>query len=172
MRRIPLAILSAACLALTACEPQGAPAGCLPARPRPRRSPPRGVPIKVGAILGHHRARLLPRAPEQKTLEMLAEKLNASGGLLGRKVQLIIKDSKGAAEQAKSLANQLIEEEKVLAILGPRRARDDADQGCLQAAKTILISCAAAEAIVNPWRRTSSSLPRRTATRRSASCRR
>jgi len=50
---------------------------------------------------------------------MLVEKINAAGGINGQKLELIIKDSGGNPEKAISFAKQLMEEDKVLAILGP-----------------------------------------------------
>jgi branched-chain amino acid transport system substrate-binding protein len=107
--------------------------------------------IKIGAILGVTGPASNLGAPEAKTLEMLVEQTNATGGLLGRKVELILKDSGASPEKAISFARQLIEEEQVLAIIGPStsgesmKVKDICEEG-----QTILISCAAAETIVNP----------------------
>jgi branched-chain amino acid transport system substrate-binding protein len=107
--------------------------------------------IKVGAILAVTGPASFLGAPEAKTLEMLIEELNAKGGINGSKVELVIKDSGASPEKAISFAKQLIEEEKVFAIIGPStsgetmKIKDIAEQG-----KTILLSCAAAEAIVHP----------------------
>jgi branched-chain amino acid transport system substrate-binding protein len=107
--------------------------------------------VKIGAILAVTGPASNLGAPEAKTLQMLVEQTNAAGGLLGRKVQLVLKDSGASPEKALSFARQLIEEEQVLAILGPStsgeslKIKDVAEEG-----RTILLSCAAAEAIVNP----------------------
>ena len=76
-------------------------------------------PVKLGAILAVTGGASWLGAPEAKTLEMLVEETNAAGGIDGRPVQLIIKDSQASAEKAISFAKQLIEEEQVLAIVGP-----------------------------------------------------
>ena len=76
-------------------------------------------PIKVGAILAVTGPASFLGAPEAKTLEMLAEEVNAKGGVNGHKVELFIMDSGANPEKAVSFAKQLIEEKKVLAILGP-----------------------------------------------------
>ena len=107
--------------------------------------------IKVGAILAVTGPASNLGAPEAKTLQMLVDQTNAAGGLLGRKVELVLKDSGASPEKALSFARQLIEEEQVLAILGPStsgeslKIKDACEEG-----QTILLSCAAAEAIVNP----------------------
>ena len=75
--------------------------------------------IKIGAILAVTGPAAFLGAPEAKTLEMLAAQVNAAGGIKGMKVELVIKDSAGDAEKALSFAKQLVEEEKVFAILGP-----------------------------------------------------
>ena len=75
--------------------------------------------IKVGAILAVTGPASFLGAPEARTLEMLTEELNAKGGINGRKIELIIKDSGASPEKAISFAKQLIEEEKVFAIIGP-----------------------------------------------------
>ena len=108
-------------------------------------------PIKVGAILAVTGGASFLGAPESKTLEMLAEEINAAGGIDGHTVELIIKDSQASAEKAISFAKQLIEEEHVLAIIGPSTSGESmAIKDICQEAQTILLSCGAAEAIVNP----------------------
>jgi branched-chain amino acid transport system substrate-binding protein len=82
---------------------------------------------------------------------MLVEKINNEGGVNGQKIELIVKDSGGKPENAVSLAKQLIEEQKVLAIIGPSTSGETmAIKNICQEGNTILLSCAAAEDIVNP----------------------
>ena len=107
--------------------------------------------IKVGAIFAVTGGAANLGGPEAKTAEMLVEKINNEGGVNGRKIELIVKDSGGKPENAISLAKQLIEEDKVLAIIGPStRGETMAIKNICQESKTILLSCAAAEDIVNP----------------------
>jgi branched-chain amino acid transport system substrate-binding protein len=107
--------------------------------------------IKVGAILAVTGPASFLGAPEAKTLEMLVQEANAKGGLGGKQVQLVIKDSGASAEKAISFAKQLIEEEKVLAIIGPSTSGETmAIKNVAEEGKTLLLSCAAAEVIVNP----------------------
>ncbi len=108
-------------------------------------------PIKIGAIFAVTGPASFLGAPEEKTATMLAEQINADGGVLGRKIELIVKDSGGSPEKAVSFAKQLIEEEKVLAIIGPSTSGETMQikQLC-EENKMLLISCAAAEVIVNP----------------------
>jgi branched-chain amino acid transport system substrate-binding protein len=107
--------------------------------------------IKVGAILAVTGPASFLGAPEARTLEMLTEELNAKGGIGGKKIQLIIKDSGASPEKAISFAKQLIEEEKVFAIIGPSTTGETmAIKNLAEESKTLLLSCAAAESIVNP----------------------
>ncbi len=108
-------------------------------------------PIKVGALLSVTGPASFLGGPEQKTLEMAVEELNAKGGLAGRPVQLIVKDTGGSPEKAVSFAKQLIEEEQVFAIIGPSTSGETmAVKGLAESSGTLLLSCAAAEVIVNP----------------------
>jgi branched-chain amino acid transport system substrate-binding protein len=108
-------------------------------------------PLKIGALLSVTGPAAFLGAPEARTLEMLVEQANAKGGLAGRKIQLIVKDTAGSPEKAVSFAKQLIEEEQVFAIIGPATSGETMQvKAIAEEAKTPLLSCAAAEAIVNP----------------------
>ncbi|TFG50944.1 MAG: ABC transporter substrate-binding protein [Candidatus Brocadiia bacterium] len=112
---------------------------------------PEAPPVKVGAIFAVTGGASFLGAPEKKTVEMLVNKINSTGGVNGHKIELIVKDSGGKPENAISLAKQLINEDKVLAILGPSTSGETmAIKNICQEGKTILLSCAAAEDIVNP----------------------
>jgi len=109
------------------------------------------APIKVGAILAVTGGASFLGGPEARTLEMLVDELNAKGGVDGNKVELIVKDSGGSPEKAISFAKQLIEEDKVFAIIGPSTSGETMKiKNIAEEGKTILLSCAAAEVIVNP----------------------
>ena len=107
--------------------------------------------IKVGAILAVTGPASFLGAPEEKTLVMMVDDINKSGGIKGKKIELIIKDSGANPEKALSFAKQLIEEDKVLAIIGPSTSGETMKiKNIAEEGKTILLSCAAAEVIVNP----------------------
>jgi branched-chain amino acid transport system substrate-binding protein len=107
--------------------------------------------VKIGAILAVTGPASFLGAPEAKTAEMLVEEINAAGGILGRKIELIIKDSQASPEKAVSFAKQLIEEDEVVAIFGPSTSGETMQiKDLCQSYETPLISCAAAEAIVDP----------------------
>lgn len=107
--------------------------------------------IRIGALFAVTGPASFLGAPEKKTAEMLVEEINAKGGIAGKKVVLIVKDTAGSPEKAYSFAKQLIEENKVFAIIGPSTSGESIQIRTLcNDAKTILISCAAAEKIVDP----------------------
>jgi len=108
-------------------------------------------PIKIGAILAITGNASWLGEPERNTILMIAEKVNAAGGINGRKIELVIEDCEGIPANAVTSINKLIKQDKVCAIVGPSRS------GVAMALKPIaeanevpLIACAAAEAIVNP----------------------
>ena len=108
-------------------------------------------PLKIGAILSVTGPASFLGAPEARTLEMLVAETNKKGGVMGRQIQLIVKDSGASPEKAFSFAKQLIEEEKVFAIIGPSTSGETMKiKGVAEEGKTILMSCAAADAIVDP----------------------
>ncbi len=108
-------------------------------------------PLKVGALLAVTGPASFLGTPEARTLQMLVEETNARGGVRGRKIQLVLKDTGASPEKAISLAKQLIDEEKVFAILGPTTSGETlAIKKIAEDSKTLLISCAAAELIVHP----------------------
>jgi branched-chain amino acid transport system substrate-binding protein len=107
--------------------------------------------IKVGAIFAVTGAASFLGAPEEKTAKMVVDEWNKNGGINGQKVELIIKDSAGKSESALSFAKQLIEEDQVVAIIGPTTSGESmAIKDLCESSKTPLISCAAAETIVDP----------------------
>jgi branched-chain amino acid transport system substrate-binding protein len=107
--------------------------------------------IKIGAILAVTGPAAFLGAPEAKTLEMMVDEINKKGGIQGKQVDLIIKDTGASPEKALSFAKQLIEEDKVLAIIGPSTSGETMKiKSVAEDGKTILLSCAAAEVIVNP----------------------
>jgi branched-chain amino acid transport system substrate-binding protein len=75
-------------------------------------------PIRVGAFLAVTGGAAFLGDPEQKTLQLYVEKLNAAGGVLGRKLQLVSYDSAGDAEKARTFVKRLIEQDKVDVIVG------------------------------------------------------
>ncbi|MCL5958785.1 MAG: ABC transporter substrate-binding protein [Chloroflexi bacterium] len=86
---------------------------------KPAAKAPAGEPVKIGAVVPFT-GRYAPLGePIKKALELAQEKINSEGGVAGRPMQFIIYDDE--ADQAKStqLADKLISQDKVVAIIGP-----------------------------------------------------
>ena len=112
---------------------------------------PSAADIKVGAILAETGPASFLGGPEARTIRMQVDKINAAGGINGEKIKLIVKDSAASPDKAISFAKQLIEEEQVIAILGPSTSGESMKlKGICEKSQTILLSCGAAEVIVNP----------------------
>ncbi len=108
-------------------------------------------PIRIGAFLAVTGPAAFLGDPEQKTLELYVEKLNAAGGLLGRKLQLVSYDSAGDAEKARTFAKRLIEQDKVDVIVGGSTTGETmAVVPLVEAAGVPFISLAGAIVIIDP----------------------
>ena len=108
-------------------------------------------PIKIGAVLSATGPASFLGEPERNTLELMAAQLNAAGGLLGRKVEMVIYDDETDVNKCVLAADKLLKKDKVVAVLGPTISGNTlAIMSKFPAAKIPLISCAAAEKIVNP----------------------
>jgi branched-chain amino acid transport system substrate-binding protein len=109
------------------------------------------APIKLGALFAVTGPASFLGEPEARTLQMLVAELNAQGGVDGRPIELVLKDTGGSPEKAISFARQLIDEHQVLAIIGPSTSGESiAVKAIAEENKTILLSCAAAEVITTP----------------------
>ncbi|HEY4641525.1 MAG TPA: ABC transporter substrate-binding protein [Thermoanaerobaculia bacterium] len=51
-------------------------------------------------------------------VKLAAEEINANGGVLGRKIRLVIEDDQGKAEEAASAVTKLITRDNVIAVIG------------------------------------------------------
>ena len=108
-------------------------------------------PIRVGSFLAVTGPAAFLGDPEQKTLEMQIEKINADGGVLGRKLQLVAYDSGGDAEKARTFAKRLIEQDKVDVIVGGSTTGETmAAVPLVEAAGMPFVSLAGAVVIVEP----------------------
>src|SRR5574341_461023 len=108
-------------------------------------------PIRIGAFLAVTGPAAFLGDPEQKTLEMYVAKLNASGGVLGRKLQLVAYDSAGDAEKARTFAKRLIEQDKVDVIVGGTTTGETmAVVPLVESAGVPFISLAGAVVIIEP----------------------
>lgn len=108
-------------------------------------------PIRIGAFLAVTGPAAFLGDPEQKTLELYIEKLNAAGGVLGRKLELVSYDSAGDADKARTYAKRLIEQDRVDVIVGGTTTGETmAAVPLAEAAGMPFISLAGAVVIIEP----------------------
>lgn len=75
-------------------------------------------PIKIGSVLSVTGPAAFLGDPEMKTMQTYLEKINAEGGVLGRKLELVHYDDGSESNKANSFAKRLIESDKVDVIIG------------------------------------------------------
>jgi branched-chain amino acid transport system substrate-binding protein len=75
-------------------------------------------PIKIGSVLSVSGPAAFLGDPELKTLQMAIEKINADGGVLGRKLELVHYDDGSDAAKANGFTKRLIESDKVDILIG------------------------------------------------------
>lgn len=92
--------------------------------------------------------------PEKNSIELLEKKINAAGGISGRKVDFLIRDDESEPQRASQLASELLTKNKVSAIIG------GSITSCTMAMipiaernKIPLVSCAAGTDITTPPRK-------------------
>ena len=74
--------------------------------------------VKIGAVLSVTGPASFLGDPEKRTLELYVEEINAKGGVNGQKLQLIVYDDGGDANNARTFATRLVEDDKVVAMVG------------------------------------------------------
>jgi branched-chain amino acid transport system substrate-binding protein len=75
-------------------------------------------PIRIGTFLSVTGPASFLGDPELRTLQMYVEELNAQGGLLGKKVELVHYDTAGQAKEAVTFVKRLIQADGVDVIVG------------------------------------------------------
>lgn len=75
-------------------------------------------PIRIGSVLSLTGPAAFLGDPELKTLNLYIERINAGGGVLGRKLELVHYDDASDASKANTFAKRLIEQDKVQFVIG------------------------------------------------------
>ena len=110
-----------------------------------------GEPIRIGAIFSVTGPASFLGEPERNTAKMLEEDLNKAGGLLGRKLEIIVYDDESDATKAVTAVDRLIKRDRVVAVVGPSTSGSTlAIIPKIEEAQIPLLSCAAAQKIVDP----------------------
>lgn len=110
--------------------------------------------IKIGVFLSVTGVMSLMGDPEKKALDMVADKINAEGGVLGRKISLITYDDGSEPEKATAFVKRLIDHDKVdLIIGGSGTPTTMAVINLIDRAEVPYISLGGGNAIVEPVRK-------------------
>ncbi|GAB4435856.1 MAG: ABC transporter substrate-binding protein [Rhodocyclaceae bacterium] len=75
-------------------------------------------PIRIGSVLSVTGPGAFLGDPEVKTMQMYIERINAAGGVLGRKLELVSYDDGTDANKANGFVKRLISDDKVDIIVG------------------------------------------------------
>jgi len=78
-------------------------------------------PIKIGAFFDLSGPAAFIGTPTKLVAEMVVEKINKEGGINGRPLALVVGDTEGDPTRALMVAKRLVEQEKVVALIGPTR---------------------------------------------------
>jgi branched-chain amino acid transport system substrate-binding protein len=110
--------------------------------------------VKLGAVLSVTGPASFLGDPEKKTLEMYVDAINAKGGVNGQKLQLVVYDDGADANAARTFATRLVEEDKVVAMVGGTTTGATlAMMPVFEEAQIPLISLAGAVQIIEPVRK-------------------
>ncbi|MBB99741.1 MAG: ABC transporter substrate-binding protein [Rhodobacteraceae bacterium] len=74
--------------------------------------------IKIGASLAVTGPASFLGDPEAKTLELYVDKINKDGGVNGKQLELIVYDDGGNANNARTFATRLVEDDGIVAMVG------------------------------------------------------
>lgn len=108
-------------------------------------------PVKIGALFSVTGPPSFLGEPERNTAQMVVDEINKAGGIKGQKIELITYDTAGDATKAVQLANKLIKDDAVVAIIGPSTTGETmAVIPVVEKEKVVLISCAAGSKITDP----------------------
>ncbi|GFO69873.1 branched-chain amino acid ABC transporter substrate-binding protein [Geomonas limicola] len=109
------------------------------------------APIKIGALFAVTGPASFLGEPERNAAQMVVDEINKAGGIKGRKLELIVYDTGGDATKAVQLANKLIKNDNVVAIVGPSTTGDTmAVIPVVEKAHIPMVSCSAGIKITEP----------------------
>lgn len=77
-----------------------------------------GETIKIGGVFSASGSASSLGKPEMDTIKMMADKVNAEGGINGRKIEVVAYDDKSDQNEAVIAVKKLIEQDKVVAVIG------------------------------------------------------
>jgi branched-chain amino acid transport system substrate-binding protein len=111
-------------------------------------------PIRIGSVLSITGGAAFLGDPMLKSLQLYVERINAAGGVNGRRLELIHYDDASDAAKANAFARRLIESDRVDLIIGPTSTGSTMSMVPLvERAQVPLLSLAGAVIIVDPVRK-------------------
>jgi branched-chain amino acid transport system substrate-binding protein len=112
---------------------------CQPGRESQTASAASDIPVGLYAALTGQEASF--GQATQQGVKLAAEEINNAGGVLGKKIRLVIYDDQGKAEEAASVVTKLITGDDVIAIIGENSSNQSLAAGPIaQANKVPMIS--------------------------------
>ncbi len=121
--------------------------------------------IKIGGLFDLSGKAQQIGAPTKEVAQMMVDRINKSGGLNGRQIELIVADTQSEPSQAVVALKRLLGKDKVVAVIGPTTT--GAAMACMNAieeAKIPMVACVGGDAPVNPARKWVFKTPQRTST--------
>ncbi len=110
--------------------------------------------IKIGSVLSATGPASFLGAPEEKTLRLYVDTINAEGGILGKKLVLVVYDDGGDPSKARTFAGRLVDEDRVTAMVGGTTSGTSlAMAPIFEDARVPFISLAGAVEIIEPVRK-------------------
>lgn len=107
--------------------------------------------VKIGALFSVTGPPSFLGEPERNTAQMMVETINQSGGVKGKKLELIVYDTQGDPTKTNQAASRLIKSDGVVTIIGPSTTGETmAIIPLVEKAQIPLISCAAGAKITEP----------------------
>jgi branched-chain amino acid transport system substrate-binding protein len=110
--------------------------------------------VKIGAVLSVTGPASFLGEPEKRTIEMYVADINAVGGVNGQKLELVVYDDGGKPNEALTFAKRLVEEDKIVAMVGGSTSGVTmAIMPIFEEAQIPFISLAGAVQIIEPVRK-------------------
>jgi branched-chain amino acid transport system substrate-binding protein len=83
-----------------------------------RPAAPKGKPIKIAYIQTLSGLAMVYTVGALRAFQMAADEINAAGGVLGRPIQIVVRDSKGVPSEGLKFAREMVANEKVDLLAG------------------------------------------------------
>jgi branched-chain amino acid transport system substrate-binding protein len=113
-----------------------------------------GQPIRIGTFVARTGQAAFLGEPAKQAFELYVAQVNKAGGIGGRKVELIVYDSKSSAKEAADLVRRLIDQDKVDIIIGGTSTGETmAVVPMVEEAKIPFVSLAGATVVIDPVKR-------------------